>query len=101
MKVEVSVLPNGLAIQCCNHYSGSMSDFGIIQHRCEDYAKLLKKKSNEGGILENGMHIERYPVDWAFVADKRYQELLDLLRTIHPIKKPPRDVLSISDEAFN
>ena len=48
-----------------------------------------------------GMHHEQYPNSWAVLADKGYQGLQELLRTIHPIRKPPRGVLSISDEAFN
>lgn len=101
LKVEVAVLPNGLAISCSPHYPGSVSDFEIVQRQRELHEKLLKKKESDRSIMDVGMHSERYPQDWAVLCDKGYQGLLELLRAIHPIKKPPRGALSVSDEMFN
>ena len=44
IKVEVCVLPNGLAINCSNHYPGSVSDFEIIQRRKDVHEKILKRR---------------------------------------------------------
>ncbi len=35
------------------------------------------------------------------LADKGYQGCPEIFRTVHPIKLPPRVVMSLSDEAFN
>ena len=101
IKMEVSVLPNGQAISCSDHYPSSVSDFEIIQRRIGIHKLLLAKNSAESNTLDVGMHADRYPQEWAVLADKGYQGLQDIVRAIIPIKRPPRGVLSMSDEAFN
>lgn len=47
LKVEVSVLPNGLVVLYSSHFPGSVSDFEIILHCREFHTKLLQKKETE------------------------------------------------------
>lgn len=101
LKVEVSVLPTGIAKACSEHYPGSVSDFEIIQRQREFHAKALKKSGDEQNLIDVGLHNTRYPNQWAVLGDKGYQGILEILRGIHPVKRPPRGVLSISDETFN
>ena len=100
-KVEVSVLPNGLAIGCTQHYPGSVSDFEIFQRRREWHETELKKKESESTILDVGQLIDIYPTTWAVLADKGYQGIREFMRGIHPLKKPINGVLSVVDVAFN
>ena len=81
VKVEVCVVPNGLAINCCNHYPGIVSDFEIVQRRKDMHEKLLKKKKAcELSMSDLEMHYEQYPNSWAVLMDKGYQLLQELLR---------------------
>ena len=101
VKVEVGVLPNGLAISCSGHYPGSVSDFEILQRRRSIHTDLIQKQGNERDLVDIGFDVSTYPEQWAVLADKGYQGCQEIFRTIHPIKRPPRGVLSMSDEAFN
>ena len=101
IKVEVSVLPNGIALGCTNHYPGSVSDFEIIQRNREWHRSKSRKSGDEHTFADNGMLIDRFPNLWAVLADKGYQGLAEFLRAILPIKKPRMGTLSLANEAFN
>lgn len=49
-KVEVSVLSNGLAVNCAKHYPGSVSDLEILQRGVGFHCAALKKTSADGDI---------------------------------------------------
>ena len=101
MKVEVSVLPNGLDIGCSKFFPGSVRDFEIIQRGITWHRIVTNKKETESILLDIGMYHGRYPNNWAIFADKGHQGLSELSRAILPINKPPRGVLGVSDELFN
>ena len=63
--------------------------------------KSHKKLVHEIPISDTGLHYERYLQDWGILADKGYQDLLEMLCAILPIKKSPGRALSMADEAFN
>ncbi|RHY07221.1 hypothetical protein DYB25_010653 [Aphanomyces astaci] len=53
-KVEVSVLPNGFAINCTAHYKGSVSDKAIFDDNLEFHVSALSKQATEDRIAEYG-----------------------------------------------
>ncbi|RHY82233.1 hypothetical protein DYB26_008986 [Aphanomyces astaci] len=85
LKVEASVLPNGLAIN-------SNLDF---------HQDKLKKIGEEDDMLDDGPMQEEYPRSWALLADKGYQGLHRQLRAITPMKRPAGGLLSAADMAVN
>lgn len=98
-KVEVSVL-YGLAVGCTSHYPGSVSDFQIIQHNIDwNEERLSKEQGNQ--LVDSGEHSYMYPRKWALLSDQIFQGILEVLHSIHPCKKPIRDVIYLSDEADN
>ena len=100
-KVEVSVLPNGFAIDCTNHYPGSYSDIDIMHRNKASHDTALRKCEGEKQIVDGGLHAEDLPDHWSVIADKEYQEELEFIRAIPPHKRPARGLLSFSEEAFN
>lgn len=48
-----------------------------------------------------GMHLETFPHMWAVIVDKGYQQSLEIVHEINPIRRTPRGALSLSDEGFN
>ena len=100
LKVEVSVLPNGLAMSCSDHFPGSISDLEIIQRRQDWHKRRSRKKGDDNELTENGLFYNIYKKRWALLADEGHQGFGIFLRAILPERKPPRGVLSISEEAF-
>ena len=100
-EVEVIFLSNLIAIACSNHYPGSVSDVEIIQQRIEAHKKCLRKKERDRNIPDGRLHFNNYPDEWALYADKGYHCLQEIRHAMIPVKRPPRGILSISDEAFN
>ena len=86
IKVEMSVMPNGLAIGCSDHYPGSVSDLEIIQRMQEWHKQRSRKKGSDNYLSDTGLYYDRYPNRWAVLADKGYQGLLEFLRAILPVK---------------
>ncbi|ETV72161.1 hypothetical protein H257_12637 [Aphanomyces astaci] len=68
-KVELSVLPNGFAINCTKHYKGSVSDKTIFDENLDFHMASLTKQANEDGIDEPD-HATR---QWAVLTDRGYQ----------------------------
>ena len=100
-KVEVSVLPSGLAIGCTKHYPGSISDLEIFRNNSGFHEEASKKVVVDQSYDDNGLH-EIHRMDyWGILADKGYQGASEDFRVIHPIKNPPRGVLSTEDQEFN
>lgn len=100
-KVEVSVLPIGLAISCSAHYPGSVSDIEIMKEMHEWHVKASRKSNAENDVTDIGILSEEYPDSWAVLVDKGYQGSMEFLRTVHPKKKPQNGILSMEDEAYN
>lgn len=100
-KVEVSVLPNGLALCCSKHYPGSVSDLEIFQRMRNVHSKYLRK--NEADLRVNDVDplVAEHPNLWAVLVDKGYQGAPEFCRTIQPVKKRANQRLSLSDERFN
>lgn len=58
--------------------------------------RLLSREA-EGEFEDLFLLSETHPKSWAILADKIYQSASEMLRTVTPIKKPPRVVLSVDD----
>lgn len=100
-KVEVSVLANGLAINCSRHHPGSVSDLEIFQRNVSFHKHALRKKGSDGNITDIGLHSGKYPDHWAFLMDKGYQDAGEMVLAITPKKKPKNGILSREAEAEN
>lgn len=101
VKLEISVLPKGLAASTSRHNSDFTSDFQIFQWSEEWYMQALSKKEFEAGRRGVGIQLESYPKIRAALVEKGYQGSLETLRPIYPVRKPPREILSISHSSFN
>lgn len=99
-KVEISVLPNGLAVSCCKHYPGSISDLEIMRRMRRIHEKYLRKRQGCEQVTDIGPLSAEDPGHWGMLADKG-KGAADFLRVIHPITKPPNKNLSISEERYN
>ncbi|KAH9100026.1 hypothetical protein Ae201684P_019031 [Aphanomyces euteiches] len=100
-KVEVSVAPNGLALNCTKHYPGNESDIGIF---CKNFAfhdSNLLKLPREESFVDEGPLKEYFPNQWIVLVDKGYQGLSDVIRALHPKKKPPNASLSRQEHEIN
>ncbi|RLO00854.1 hypothetical protein DYB28_010362 [Aphanomyces astaci] len=96
-KVELSVLPNGFAINCTKHYKGSVSDKTIFDENLDFHMVCLTKQANEDRI-DDPDHATR---QWAVLADKGYQGIQRDLRAVIPIKKPAGGILTMDDIRTN
>lgn len=101
LKVEVSVLPNGLATFCSSHYPGSKSDISIMHDMAIDHENALKKKDREAVDTDLGIGVDKFPGSWGILCDKGYQGANEFLRTISPHKKPIHGALSIAEAHHN
>ncbi|ETV67620.1 hypothetical protein H257_16216 [Aphanomyces astaci] len=96
-KVEVSVLPNGLAINCTKHYKGSVADKSIFDDNLEFHANGLAKQGDDDRLDDS----ERVggARQYAILVDKGYQGIQREVRAVLPTKKPIGGVLiSIIDQ---
>lgn len=100
-KVEVSVLPNGLAAGSTLHYPGSVSDLEILQRNKDWHLRESSKKQGDSDVADIGLMTDKYPQHWAVLMDKGYQGAAEFMRAISPKKKKPNQHLSLSEEAFN
>ncbi|ETV71859.1 hypothetical protein H257_12992 [Aphanomyces astaci] len=101
VKVEASVLPNGLAINVTNAVPASMADIAIAQSNREFHLNKLAKTPSELDMADQGPLREEYPASWAILADKGYQGLHRNLRAITPTKRPAGGVLTVSEMDVN
>eukprot|EP00644_Phytophthora_capsici_P012971 jgi/Phyca11/13914/fgenesh1_pg.PHYCAscaffold_5_\ len=88
-KVEVSVLPTGKAVNCTKHYPGHVSDIELFRKNQRFHAQSTKKPEAEKRLQDAGPLVDKYPNDWALLADKGYQGLSLHFRAITPNKKRP------------
>lgn len=100
-KVEVSVLPNGLALGCTKHFPGATSDIDIFMSNKDWHLQQVRKTRDERRERDNDTLSSRYPRLWAILCDKGYQGLANILRAIHPKKKPPMCLLTLEEERAN
>ncbi|ETI43166.1 hypothetical protein F443_11829 [Phytophthora nicotianae P1569] len=63
-KVEVSVLPNGLALNCTKHYLGIEADIEILHHNHAFHLQHLLKSSSERNMADEGPMKNKYPDSW-------------------------------------
>ena len=101
-KVEMSVLPNGLAVMASDHYPGSVHDLTIFRHNLEFHRTALRKTENDRSLFHDiGPFISEFPNSWSVLLDKGYQGALELVRAIIPKRNPPRNVLCTEDQRSN
>lgn len=70
LKVEISVLTNGLAMLCSKNYHGSVSDLRIMSEIRDAHLEFTKKTSAEQYVQDLGDLGEEYPNNWAMLCDK-------------------------------
>ncbi|TYZ57883.1 hypothetical protein PybrP1_004401 [[Pythium] brassicae (nom. inval.)] len=91
IKVEVSALPNGLAISCSRCYPGTEADITILRKNIDFHRhRLLKTAGVQELIADDGPLLEEDSDSWALLVDKGYVGLALNLRAIHPAKQQPR-----------
>ncbi|ETL88566.1 hypothetical protein L917_12362, partial [Phytophthora nicotianae] len=100
-KVEVSVLPNGLALNCTKHYLGIEADIEIFRHNHAFHLQHLLKSSSLRNMADESSMKDKYPDSWCVLADKGYQGLADAFRVITPIKKRPLQQLTLDEGRTN
>ena len=100
-QVEVSVLPNGLALCCSRHYPAATSDIDIFQRMRNYHLHNLKKSTVGSEISDTDPLSAEHPEMWGVLVDKGYQGAQEFIRAVHPIKKPPNSTLTLSEEQFN
>ncbi|RHY43035.1 hypothetical protein DYB26_004468 [Aphanomyces astaci] len=97
MKVEVSVLSNGMAINVTSAMPGSVSDITICDSNADFHHEHLHKDGNDADAADAGPLRAEYPESWALLVDKGYKGIHHRLRAITPIKRPPGGLLSLQD----
>ena len=100
-KVEVSVLPNGLAIGCSDHYPGSVADIDIMRKMEDFHTDAMSKKDGELDIADIRILCDNYDDSWGLLAYKGYRGPGEFLRSVIPRRKPINGHFSIHDEAQN
>ncbi|KAH9113515.1 hypothetical protein AeMF1_012296 [Aphanomyces euteiches] len=85
-KVEVSVLPNGFAINCSKFYKGSVSDKTIFDENLEFHTTSLIKRLVDRHVVDAAADAET--TERAILLDKGYQGAQRDLRALIPTKKP-------------
>ncbi|KAE8995647.1 hypothetical protein PR002_g19556 [Phytophthora rubi] len=98
LKVEVSVIPTGVAINCTDWEAGSMADISIFRANKHFHTSAMQKRPGEDTINVQGPQADRYQHDWAVLVDKGYQGLQDEFRTIQPKKRAARGPPLTADE---
>ncbi len=86
-KVEASVRQNEIASSFSSHYTGSVSDFTIVQELAELHKKRLEKRDDDERFEYVFMLSEEFPQQWTVLMDKGYQGATEIIRAIKPRKK--------------
>ena len=60
-RVEVSVLPNGFAAGCSEHFASSVSDIDIMVHMKPFHDMALAKTEDEKEVTDIGILSDKYP----------------------------------------
>ncbi|RQM29211.1 hypothetical protein B5M09_011706 [Aphanomyces astaci] len=96
-KVEISVVPNGFAIFCTEHYKGSISDKTIFDENVDVHKAGLAKQQDETLLADPN----REHTSWAVLADKGYQGIQHEVRAVLPSKKPKGGILTFEEQRRN
>ncbi|OWZ01313.1 hypothetical protein PHMEG_00027327 [Phytophthora megakarya] len=86
-KVEVSVLPKGIAINCIAWSPAATSDYNVFLDNVEFHHSAMQKLEGEADLNDEGPAQDRFENDWAILVEKGYQGLQRGFRTIQPKKK--------------
>ncbi|RHZ31905.1 hypothetical protein DYB37_012428 [Aphanomyces astaci] len=97
MNVEVSVVPNGFAIDCTKFYKGSVSDKIIFDEKIDSHLDSLAKRTGETTLDDSEPGMEQLAV----LADKGYQGIYHNFRAVLPLKKPVGGILTFAEQAKN
>ena len=100
-KVEVCVLPTGIATAFMKNYSVSIRDFTIFTKRHHVHKRRLAKINEDYQYIDKYTLSDKYPDQWAILADKAYHGGPELWLFITPLKKPSNGVLSQEEKEFN
>ena len=92
-KVEVCVLPTGIATAFSKHYPGSIHDFAIFTKRHHVHKSRLAKINEDDQYIDEYTLSDKYPDQWAVLVDKAYYGGQELCLVITPFKKPNNGVL--------
>ncbi|KAH9103357.1 hypothetical protein LEN26_015310 [Aphanomyces euteiches] len=101
VKIEVSVLPNGLAIGVSPCAKGSVADITIFESNEDFHRSQLVKQHDEVNIRDDGPLVDNFANQWIVLADKGYQGLSNHLRAVTPVKRSPGSILTVEQEQFN
>ena len=96
-KVEVSVLPNGLALVFSLHRHGSVSDLTMFREGFDWHENASEKKPGDMVVSDHGPLQTQFPMKWAILTDKGYQGANDTLRVLFPKKKRPHRALNFDE----
>ncbi|OWZ03843.1 hypothetical protein PHMEG_00024360 [Phytophthora megakarya] len=86
-KVEVSVLPKGIATNCTAWSPAATSDYNMFLDNAEFHHSAMQKLEGEADLNDEGPVQDRFKNDWAILVDKGYQGLQRGFRTIQPKRK--------------
>ncbi|KAE9324764.1 hypothetical protein PF008_g17032 [Phytophthora fragariae] len=86
LKVEVSVNTHGFAINCSDHAKGATHDVSMFKDNKPFHLGRMIKLPGDESLQDNGPISDKYPDQWAILADKGYQGMANYLRCIHPKK---------------
>ncbi|RHY26518.1 hypothetical protein DYB32_007536 [Aphanomyces invadans] len=100
-KVEVSVAPNGLAINVTKAYPGSVSDMEIFKENLPFHSTQLQKHHGEAHIEDVDPLKDKHPSQWVLLADKGYQGIHEYVRGLTPTKRPLHGQLTFEQVAAN
>ena len=94
-------MPTGIATAFSKHYPGSIHDFTIFTKRHHAHKLRLAKIDEDDQYIDKYTLSDKYPDQWAALADKTYYGGQELSPIITPFKKPNKGVLSQEEEEFN
>ncbi|KAF0708148.1 hypothetical protein AaE_013334 [Aphanomyces astaci] len=100
-KVEVSVAPNGLAINVTDCAVGSTSDIEMFKANLGFHSAQLEKQPNDTNVSDTETLRDKFPNQWAVLADKGYQGIQEYVRGFTPVKRPPHGQLTMEQERAN
>lgn len=101
-ETEVSVLPNGLAINCSPHPRGKIADIEMFRSNIAFHKRALLKTEKEKDSYDDLRKLQaEFSDSWAVLLDKGYQGLFQEIREIQPKQRPPNGNLSVHDDRSN
>ena len=92
-KVEVFLLPTGIATAISKHYPGSIHDFTIFTRQHHAHKRRIAKINEDDQYIDEYTLSDKYADQWAVLEDKAYHGRQELFRVIRPFKKPNNGLL--------